>query len=89
LSDREKNNVIIETYGVKEDVVTKIEKNMLRLFDHVKRMDERRLTEEIYEADLDGNAVNPLVVFHVMHGRKGEVLFFLFFCSVFCTKNSI
>jgi hypothetical protein len=34
---------------VKEDVVTKIEKNMLRWFGHVERMDERRLTKEIYE----------------------------------------
>jgi hypothetical protein len=40
---------------VKEDVVTKIEKNMLRLFGLVERMDERRLTKKIYEADV-GNA---------------------------------
>jgi hypothetical protein len=40
----------------KEDVVTKIEKNMLRWFGHVERMDERRLTKEIYKADLGGNA---------------------------------
>jgi hypothetical protein len=33
--------------GVKE-VVTKIEKNMLRWFRYVERMDERRLTKEIY-----------------------------------------
>jgi hypothetical protein len=31
---------------VKEDVVTNIEKNMMRWFGHVKRMDERRLTKE-------------------------------------------
>jgi hypothetical protein len=41
---------------VKEDVVTKIEKNMLRWFGHVERMDERRLTKENNEADLDVNA---------------------------------
>jgi hypothetical protein len=29
---------------------------MSRLFGHVERMDERRLTKEIYEADVDGNA---------------------------------
>jgi hypothetical protein len=40
---------------VKEDIVTKIEKNMLRWFRRVERMDER-LTKEIYEADVDGNA---------------------------------
>jgi hypothetical protein len=48
---------------VKEDVVTKIEKKMLRWFGHVERMDERRLTKEIYEADLGGNAGR---------GRQGE-----------------
>jgi hypothetical protein len=41
---------------VKEDVVTKIEKNMLRWFGHVERRGERRLTKEIYEAELGGNA---------------------------------
>jgi hypothetical protein len=49
LSDRVRNEVIREKCGVKEDVVTKVEKNMLRWFGHVQRMDERRLTKEIYE----------------------------------------
>jgi hypothetical protein len=40
---------------VKEDVVTKIEKNILRWFGHVEGMDERRLTKEIYKADLGDN----------------------------------
>jgi hypothetical protein len=48
--------VILFICGVKEDVVTKIEKNMLRRFGHVERIDERRLTKEIYEADLGGDA---------------------------------
>jgi hypothetical protein len=48
--------VIREECGVKEDVVTKIEKNMLRWFGHVERMDESRLTKEIYEADVGGTA---------------------------------
>jgi hypothetical protein len=56
LSDRVRNEVIRKDYGVKEDVVTKIENNMLRWFGHVERMDERRLTKEIYEADVGGNA---------------------------------
>jgi hypothetical protein len=41
------NDLIREECGVKEDVVTKIEKNMLRWFGHVEMMDERRLTKEI------------------------------------------
>jgi hypothetical protein len=30
---------------------------MLRCFGHVERIDARRLTKEIYEADLHGNAI--------------------------------
>jgi hypothetical protein len=51
-----RNEVIREECGVKEDVMTKIEKNMLRWFGHEERMDERRLTKKIYEADVGGNA---------------------------------
>jgi hypothetical protein len=46
---------------VKESVLTKIGKNMLRWFGHLERTDEKRLTKEIYETDLGGNA---------MRGRK-------------------
>jgi hypothetical protein len=35
---------------------TKIEKNMLRWFGHVEKMDKRRFTKEIYEASVGGNA---------------------------------
>jgi hypothetical protein len=47
LSDGVRKQVVRKECGVKEDVVTKIEKNMLRWFGHVERMDERRLTKEI------------------------------------------
>jgi hypothetical protein len=56
LSDRVRNEMIREKCGVKEDAVTKIEKIILRWFGHVERMDERRLTKEVYEADVGGNA---------------------------------
>jgi hypothetical protein len=56
LSDRVRNKVLREECSVKEDVVITIEKNMLRRFSHVERMDERILTKEIYEADVGGNA---------------------------------
>jgi hypothetical protein len=56
LSDRVRNNVIRAECGVKEDVVTcsvdVVCKNMLRWLGHVERMDEMRLTKEIYNADL-------------------------------------
>jgi hypothetical protein len=44
---------------VKEDVVSKIEKNKFRWFGHVKRMD-KRLAKEMYEADLGGSAGRDL-----------------------------
>ncbi|CAG9134602.1 unnamed protein product [Plutella xylostella] len=54
LNDRIRNSVIRDRVGVKEDVVTKIEKGMLRWFGHIERMDERRLTKEIYCAEMYG-----------------------------------
>jgi hypothetical protein len=40
-----------------EDRVAKTEKNMLKWFSHVEKMDKRKLTKGIYEADLEGNAI--------------------------------
>jgi hypothetical protein len=48
LSDRVGNEVIKEEYGVKEDVVNKIKKNMLRWFGHVERMDERTFMRRMW-----------------------------------------
>jgi hypothetical protein len=48
--------VIREKCRVK-DVVTKIEMLNVKTVHHVEKMDERRLTNEICEADLDGNAI--------------------------------
>ncbi|CAD0206332.1 unnamed protein product [Chrysodeixis includens] len=39
---------------VHKDVVTRIEKGMLKWFGHVERMNERRLTKQIYECSLNG-----------------------------------
>ncbi|KAI5635653.1 reverse transcriptase (RNA-dependent DNA polymerase) domain-containing protein [Phthorimaea operculella] len=55
LSDKIRNSVIRERCGIKEDVVTGIEKGMLRWFGHVERMNERRLTKQVYMANVDGN----------------------------------
>jgi hypothetical protein len=54
LNDRLRNEVIREECGVKEDVVTKIEPNILRWFGHVERRDTRRSSKDIYEADMGG-----------------------------------
>ena len=54
LKDKLRNSVIRERAGVKEDVVTRIEKGMLSWFGHMERMSERRLTRKIYMADMNG-----------------------------------
>lgn len=54
ISDRIRNSVIRERCGMKDDVVTLIEKGMLRWFGHVERMDESRLTSQINRASVNG-----------------------------------
>jgi hypothetical protein len=57
LSDRVRNEIIREEISyVKEDEVCKSEQYMLRWFGHVESIDEKRLTKEICEQDLGGNA---------------------------------
>ena len=55
LSDRIRNSEIRKRCGLKEDVVTKIEKSMLRWFGHVERMNEERLTKKVYKASVNGS----------------------------------
>lgn len=52
VSDRVRNVVVWERYALKEDVVTRMEKGMPRWFGHWKRLNNRRLTIEIYRACL-------------------------------------
>lgn len=54
LSDRIRNSVIRGKCGMDGDIVTKIEKGMLRWFGHVERMDERRLTKRVYTKRVEG-----------------------------------
>ena len=54
IADRIRNTIIRDKCGLKEDVVTRIEKGMLRWFGHLERMNERRLTKEIYMSEMNG-----------------------------------
>ena len=56
LKDRVRNSVIRERCGLKEDIMTRIEKGVLRWFGHVERMDDRRLTKKIYKENVSGTA---------------------------------
>ncbi|GBP35702.1 Uncharacterized protein KIAA1841 homolog [Eumeta japonica] len=46
-----------EQFGLKDDVVTRVEKVMLRWFGRLDRMNESRLTEEIYRFNVCGGKV--------------------------------
>ena len=48
------NTVLRERCDLKADVVTRIEKGMLRWFGHLEIMNESRLTKEIYRSKMDG-----------------------------------
>ncbi|CAG4960734.1 unnamed protein product [Parnassius apollo] len=54
LNDRVRNCVIRDKCGMQDDVVTRIKKGMLRWFGHVERMNEERVTKQIYMADVNG-----------------------------------
>ncbi|GBP30976.1 hypothetical protein EVAR_81874_1 [Eumeta japonica] len=52
LKDTCRNSDVRERCGLKKDVVTTIEKGMLRWFGYLKRMNESSLTKQIYRSDL-------------------------------------
>ncbi|CAK1600810.1 unnamed protein product [Parnassius mnemosyne] len=54
LNDRVRNCLIREECGLQDDVVTRIKKGMLRWFGHVERMNEERVTKQIYVAEVNG-----------------------------------
>jgi hypothetical protein len=54
LIDRVRNVEIRRRCGLKDDVVTRIERGMLRLFGHVERMSDERMTKKIWETGVNG-----------------------------------
>ena len=48
LKDRVKNEWVKKKCKLKEDVKVKVQKNVMRWFGHVERMDDERLTKCIY-----------------------------------------
>lgn len=47
--------MIRERCDLKESMVTKIEKDMIKWFKHMKRMSGSRVVEEIFKANVEGN----------------------------------
>ncbi|GBP64102.1 hypothetical protein EVAR_51102_1 [Eumeta japonica] len=50
--DRCRNSDVTERCGLKEDVVTRVERGMLRWFRHLERMNENKLTKQIYRGNV-------------------------------------
>ncbi|GBP06012.1 hypothetical protein EVAR_3262_1 [Eumeta japonica] len=50
--DRFRNSNVIERCGLKENVVTRVERGMLRWFDHLERTNESKLTKQICRANV-------------------------------------
>ncbi|GBP89627.1 hypothetical protein EVAR_57266_1 [Eumeta japonica] len=50
--DRCRNSDARERYGLKKDVVTRVEKGVFRWFGHQERTNESRLTTQIYRASM-------------------------------------
>jgi exonuclease III len=54
LIDRVRNVEIRRRCGLKDDVVTRIERGMLRWFGHVERMSDERMTKKIWKTGVNG-----------------------------------
>ncbi|GBP46324.1 hypothetical protein EVAR_39701_1 [Eumeta japonica] len=50
--DRRRNSDVREQCGLKEDVVTRVERGVLRWFGHLERMNESGLTKQIYRVNV-------------------------------------
>ncbi|GBP12759.1 hypothetical protein EVAR_6092_1 [Eumeta japonica] len=62
--------MILELCGLKEVVVTRVERGMLRWFGHLEKMNDSRLTEQIYRANVCDEKVGK------GHPRKSYVVHF-------------
>ncbi|GBP77516.1 hypothetical protein EVAR_98969_1 [Eumeta japonica] len=59
--DRCRNSDVRERCGLKEDVVARAERGMLRWFGHLERVNESRLTKQIYRVNVcDGKIAKSL-----------------------------
>lgn len=52
--DRVRNDWVLDNCGVSENIEVKYDKGMLRWFGHVERMNDGRLTKQIYKAEMEG-----------------------------------
>ena len=74
LADRVPNDDVRKRVGLKESVGVKIRRGMLRWFGHVERMQDDRMTKQIYNAKVDGcrSRGRPRLTYHDQINRALE-----------------
>ncbi|GBP13915.1 Nose resistant to fluoxetine protein 6 [Eumeta japonica] len=79
--DRCRNSDVRERCGLKKDVVTGIERGMLRWFGHLERTNETRLTKQVYRANvlMERSArvalKNPVQTILVLYSNPSQLFF--------------
>ena len=68
--DRFRNEEVRERTGVRKDLATRVDRNVLRWFGHVERMDNERLLKRVMNAGVDGRSVRGRPRFGWMDGVK-------------------
>ncbi|GBP67906.1 hypothetical protein EVAR_38374_1 [Eumeta japonica] len=62
--DRYRNSIVKERCGLQEDVVIRVERGILRWFGHLERMNESRLTKQIYRANVCDEKFCTMTMLH-------------------------
>ena len=68
--DRLRNEEVRERTGVREELADGVDKNVLRWFGHVERMDDERLLKKVVNARVDGRGARGRPSFGWMDGVK-------------------
>ncbi|GBP14921.1 hypothetical protein EVAR_75494_1 [Eumeta japonica] len=71
---RYRNSDIKERGGLKEDVVTRVERDMQRWFGHLERMNESKLAKQIYRANVCDGKVGKGCPRNSYAGHVGGIL---------------
>ena len=68
--DRLRNEEVRERTGVRKELDTRVDSNVLRWFGHVERMGNERMTKKVMNARVDGRTVRGRPRFRWMDGVK-------------------
>ena len=68
--DRVRNEVVRARTGVRKELATRVDMNVLRWFGHVERMDNERLLKKVMNMKVDGRSARRRPRFGWMDGVK-------------------